>query len=93
MMHWSDHQLGAVGWLLSILAMVVFWGVLIAVTAAVTRQLMARDQWAQRAPSGPLDPLQLLDERLARGEIDPEDYLRRRELLTGADHDARSETR
>ena len=93
MMDWTDHQSGAVGWLLTGLAMVVFWGVLIAVTVAVARQLTTSGQGARREPPAPPNPLQLLDERLARGEIDPEDYLKRRELLRGADRDARSEVR
>jgi putative membrane protein len=83
MMHWTDHELGSAGWLLMGLTMVVFWGGLIAVTALVARQLMSRGRWGQLEPSGPADPFQLLDERLARGDIDPEEYLRRRELLSG----------
>jgi len=33
-------------------------------------------------PTGGSPAVQLLDERLARGEVDPEDYRVRRELLT-----------
>ena len=39
-----------------------------------------RPQPAERAPSG---PLQILDERFARGEIDDEEYRRRRAVLRG----------
>jgi putative membrane protein len=70
MMFWSDHELGSAAWLLMGLMMVVFWGGLVAVTAMVARQLIGRDQ---RQPSGPVDPFQLLGERLARGDLDPEE--------------------
>jgi putative membrane protein len=36
---------------------------------------------ARSAPAGTADPVVLLDQRLARGEIDIEDYRRRRALL------------
>ena len=35
-----------------------------------------------RPPAGKPDALQLLDERLARGDIEPDDYTQRRRLLT-----------
>jgi putative membrane protein len=36
------------------------------------------------APAGPGDPLEILRARYARGEIDDEEYERRRRTLTGA---------
>jgi len=92
MMFWTDHDLGATDWLLMGLTIMLFWGGLIVVTVMVARQLMSRSPQDRRDRSEPADPLQLLDERLARGEIDPEDYLRRRDLLSGADRGLPSET-
>lgn len=93
MMYWTDDELRFTDWLLMGLGMVVFWVSLVAVAALVMRQLMIRGQWDQPGSSRPADPLQLLGERLARGDIDPEDYLRRRELLSGAARDLENNTR
>ena len=75
MMYWyGGHDMGAWGWLVMILLSVLFWGGLIATLAFVI----------SRVASGPRrtdDARQLLDERFARGEIDPEEYARRRDLL------------
>lgn len=93
MMEWTGNEPGAGGWLLMGLTMLALWGGLIAVTVLVARQLMSRSPWIRSDPPPPVDPLQVLGERLARGDIDPEDYLRRRALLTGADRSVRSDTR
>ena len=68
------------GWLLGALGMVVFWGLVIwgiwyLVTAVTSR----------RSEPGPreADPKRILDERLAKGEIDAEEYRRLRDLMTG----------
>ena len=68
--HWVFWQ-AAVMWL----GMVAFWGLVIwAVYALIT---------SARGPAAPRsnDALRILDERLARGEIDPDEYRRLRELL------------
>ncbi|MGH2572335.1 MAG: SHOCT domain-containing protein [Actinomycetota bacterium] len=49
--------------------------------------MLALAWWAvRRADRGPMDarPMQLLDERFARGEIDAEEYQGRRQILEGA---------
>jgi putative membrane protein len=49
--------------------------------------VLALAWWAvRRAAGGPTDarPMQLLDERFARGEIDAEEYQGRRQVLEGA---------
>jgi len=67
--------------------MIVFWGLLIwAVYALVTS--------ATRRPSpGPRgqDARQILDERLARGEIDTAEYQRLRDLIADRSHQSRSD--
>lgn len=65
---WQWHQMGFLGWLL----MVAFWIVVLVLpirTATSTQQ--KTDDSA----------LRILDERLARGEIGPEEYEERRRLL------------
>lgn len=69
MWHW--YGMGPLGWLI----MLAFW-VLVIVSIV----------WLIRATDKPKvterdQPLHILDERLARGEIDPEDYERRRRVL------------
>ena len=67
---------GAGDWLVMSLMMLIFWGALVA--GAV---------WFVRNARRPLEPSttgarQILDEKLARGEVTEEEYLRRRDLLT-----------
>ena len=59
------------------LMMLVFWGFVAALVVYVVRNVGHR-------PSGPAErdePLRILDERFARGEIDADEYNRRRDLL------------
>jgi putative membrane protein len=65
-------------WLLGSVAMVVVWGVVIwAIWYFVTS--------VARRPEPPRDgdPKRILDERLARGEIDVDEYRRLREVIRG----------
>jgi putative membrane protein len=62
-MHWW-------GWLLGMVGMVAFWGLIIwAVWYFVTGGSRRPDH-----PQGPGEARRILDERLARGEISPEEY-------------------
>lgn len=73
--HWVFWQV-ALMWV----AMLVFWGLVVwAIWALVTSV-------ARRPPSGPgggEDATTILNRRLARGEIDAEEYRRLRRVLTG----------
>jgi putative membrane protein len=71
-MHWDDAEWW--GWLPMWLSMIAIWGLLI---WGIIR--LAGDRWPGRShrPAA----LRTLDERLARGEIDVEEYRRRRALL------------
>jgi putative membrane protein len=74
--HWAWWQ-GGLMWL----GMIVFWGVLIwAVYALITN--------LTRKPGQPQhdDALRILDQRLARGEIDAEEYQRLRDLIEPGGH-------
>ena len=78
-MMWWHGGPGWGGWLVMSLVMVVFWGLVVAGGIALWRSA-GRDR-GDRAPAQPPTPEQVLDERFARGEIDVEEYTRRRELL------------
>jgi putative membrane protein len=67
------------------LAIVVFWGLIIAALVLGIRWLLRADQRNRVPPAPPADtPLEALRHRYAKGEIDEEEYERRRKTLTGA---------
>lgn len=81
-MWWYDGHGSWGGWLLMALAMLAFWSILLAGIVLIvksTRSNSAHDTTAHE----PDDGLRVLDERFARGEIDVEEYTRRREVLRG----------
>jgi putative membrane protein len=73
------------GWLVMSVMMLLFWGLVIAVIIALVRYLGGTRQDGPSASSsadrGRLSAEELLDERFARGEIDQDEYTRRRQLL------------
>jgi putative membrane protein len=71
-------------WILMIVAMLVFWGALAWIIVTLLRQRGGRSD-SGPVPSGgtSADPLRILDERLARGDIEEEEYKRRRNLIKG----------
>jgi Predicted membrane protein len=67
------------------LAVIVFWGLIIAALVLGIRWLIRADQRSRYSPTPPTDtPLEVLRQRYARGEIDEEEYERRRRTLTGS---------
>ncbi|HEX6455975.1 MAG TPA: SHOCT domain-containing protein [Solirubrobacterales bacterium] len=69
---------GAGWWILMALMMVVFWGLVIVGAVWLVRALVGeRHGHAYRSP------LEVLDHRLASGEISPEEYRRRRSVIQG----------
>jgi putative membrane protein len=74
-------------WVLMIVAMIVFWGALAWIIVTLLRK---RPPAAAPPPPGPVtspqgtDALGILNERLARGDIDDEEYSRRRALIEGS---------
>lgn len=86
MMWYADGGMAWWGWLLMSLGMVAFWGFVIWAV------------WALLATGGrrpgdvrpPADARTILDERLARGEIDGEEYQRLRKLIEGGSPAARN---
>ena len=62
--------------------MLVFWGTIAALVVYVVRSTGHRtDTPPQSGTPAPDDALRVLDERFARGDIDADDYTRRRDLL------------
>lgn len=80
---WSYGMMGngTGGWMWALMALgtVGFWLVVAYVVRAV---LQDRPGPAETRPAPGAEPGRLLDERLARGEIDAEEYLRIREALS-----------
>ena len=71
-----------------VLAGFVFWGLVIAALVLGVRWLLRQNRQDQSAPpassAAPAeDPLDVLRHRYARGEIDEEEFERRRRTLTG----------
>ena len=79
MMGWYDDGMAWGGWLVMLLGMVAFWGFV--VWAVV---MIFRDTRSGNAQPTDRDPLAILGERFARGEIDETEYQARAELLRAA---------
>jgi putative membrane protein len=83
--HWGfDGGLGILS-LAGILIIVLFWALVIAALVLGIRWLIRADQRGRLEPpaSRPEDPLEILRRRYAAGEIDDEEYARRRKTLRG----------
>jgi putative membrane protein len=80
-MYWGGGHLAF--WQISLMwiGMVVFWGL---VAWGIYALVKAGARESQRGPADdrPADPRRILDERLARGEIDVEEYRRLRDALS-----------
>ena len=75
MMYWSGMGWG--GWIMMTVTLFAFWALVAAGIVALVRSTHSDPAPHDRRK----DARQLLDERFARGEIDEDDYNRRRELL------------
>ena len=84
MMGWyGDGAWGWGGWLVMTLVMVAFWGLVIWGLVAIFRSTSTSDRNARDRAR---DPLEILDERFARGEIDVEEYRARQDVIRTAGH-------
>ncbi len=72
------------GWIPMAIMMLLVWGSLIWLGVALLRGTGNQQHAAAAGPSAPQapNPQQILAERLARGEIEPDDYRARLEALT-----------
>lgn len=69
---------GAGWWILMMVGIVLFWGLVVLGIVWVVRELSGR---REDGPSNQ-NPLDILERRLAGGEISPEEYEKRRRILT-----------
>lgn len=77
MMFWYGHHVGGWGWFAMSAGMVLFWALIITVGVLLFRTLNSPDEHTRtHMPVAPT-PEEILRERLARGEIDEEEYRRR----------------
>ena len=81
MMGWYHDGVGWGGWLVMLLGMFAFWGLVVWAVVALFRDTRSDD-----ARSAHHDPLDTLDERFARGEIDEPEYRARADVLRAAHH-------
>lgn len=74
----TDHMgdWGAGWWIVMVLMMVVFWALIILGAVWLVRSLADGNHTIRHR-----DPLEVLEQRLASGEITPEEYRERRDLL------------
>ena len=88
MMDWNDGwgmgSWGMGGWLFLGLGMILFWGLVAYGLVTLLRpRVTGRPEQPPTADPGTSTALHTLDERFARGELDEEEYRRRRDLLRG----------
>ena len=81
MMGWYHDGMGWGGWLVMLLGMVAFWGLVVWAVVVLFRDTRSDD--GRPAHHAPLDTL---DERFARGEIDETEYRARADVLRAAHH-------
>jgi putative membrane protein len=79
---WGNGGWGWGAWVFMALMMVIFFALIAAVLVALIRPGGWRGTDTAPQTAAPSDDaLRILDERFARGEIDADDYAKRRELL------------
>lgn len=78
MMNGYYGDVGWGGWLVMALFMVVFWGLVIYAVVALFRGSATS---SRSGSADPADPRRILDERLARGDIQVEEYQARKDAL------------
>ena len=81
MMWWHHGAWGAGDWLAMSLLMFVFWGGLVALAVWLVRTLAKDSDHTSRSALRKQRADDVLAERFARGEIDEDEFTRRRELL------------
>lgn len=67
-------------WLAMGFVMVVFWGLVVIGVVLLVRAVGHRDE-VPHQPAAPTAALRILEDRFARGDIDADEYSRRRQVL------------
>ena len=75
---WSGNTMGGVDWVIMVLGMVIFWSL---VSFAIAAMFRGSGNGTGATAAQRRDPMEILDERFARGEIDAEEYQARRDTL------------
>lgn len=78
--YYGSGGMGWGGWLAMALVMVAFWGLVVYVVVALFRGNGSTSSPSVRA-GDPTDARRILDERLARGDIQVEEYQARKDAL------------
>ena len=73
---WDMHDWSAGAWIVMMLGMLIFWGLVIVGVVWLVRELSGGRRESERE-----DPLDVLQRRLADGDISVEEYERRRAVL------------
>lgn len=82
MMGWYHDGAGWGGWLVMTVAMIAFWAMVIVAVVVLFRGSTG----GGRESSPPQDPMHILDQRFARGEIDEDEYHARSAVLRTSHH-------
>lgn len=84
---YGDYGWGGGRWLVMVLMMLLFWGALAVLVVWLVRSTHGLDRGPVPSPPAAPPPSSrahdLLAERYARGEIDEDEYIRRRAVLDG----------
>lgn len=79
---WYNQGMGGGWWVLMMVAMLAFWAILIFAIVALVRHFAPRGAPAP-APRTTNKAIEILKERLARGELSEEEFVQRKKLLEG----------
>ncbi len=79
---WYDQGMGGGWWILMMIGMVVFWVVFVIGIVALLR-LYGPQRGGMRPQPPSSSAIEILKQRLARGELTEEEYTRLRKLLEG----------
>lgn len=82
MMGWYHDGMGWGGWVVMTIAMVAFWALVVVAVISIFRG----SQRQTETFADHRDPMQILDERFARGEIDADEYHARGKVLRASPH-------
>ena len=77
----NGYDMSGWGWLLMTLGMLGFWALVAVVAVALLRRPGPPDQQPQPDQQPRPNPEEVLAQRLARGELDPEEYRQRLQTL------------
>jgi putative membrane protein len=78
-MFWGT-GMGAIGWLVMILNLLALWALVVIAGMALARGIASNKSTSPSDTDDPI-PMRILEERLARGEIDVDEYQARQEAL------------